>query len=104
MYEYRMNYLTHIHNMSKSSSEVWSLLVLTSYIHRRRKSQASKFFAGGLDLKKIFIPFFYFPCRTCEVNGDVCSSISSDVHSHNNGNTDNESDISGVCYRSCSSA
>jgi hypothetical protein len=44
--------------MSKSSTEVWSLLVLMSYIQRRR-SQASKFFAGGLDLKKIFIPCFF---------------------------------------------
>jgi hypothetical protein len=32
------------------------------------------------------------------VNGDGCSAISSDVHSHNSGNRDNESDVSGVCY------
>ena len=38
------------------------------------------------------------------MKGDVCSIINSDVHACNSGNSVNESDSSGVCYRSCSSA
>ena len=75
--------------------------MLPSYIYNRRKSHGSKFFAGGLDLKKISFLVLYFPCTTCEVNGDVCSAINSDVHTYNSGNSCNESDISGNCYRSC---
>jgi hypothetical protein len=85
--------------------EVWSLLVLTSYIHRRRKSQASEFFAGGLDLKKIFIPCScIFHVGLVKGKGMyvqllilMCMGVTVAIVMISQ-------DIIGVCYRSCSSA
>jgi len=56
VYEYIVIYLIHTHSMSKSSSG--SLEFVGFYIIHPQKKKKSGFyiFAGGLDLKKIFIP------------------------------------------------